>query len=171
MKVRMWFVCMAGGLAFSLQAQTTAAQSGGAYRINQLVIATGGKSAGGAFSVEDTVGQPMAGRLPPAAPYSVYLGFWSALDPLPTASAVSVGGRVIAANGQGIRKAVITLTNPNGSVRTALTGGFGYYHFADVTVGETYVLSIASKRFIFSKPVRVLDVTSALAEIDFIAEN
>lgn len=88
----------------------------------------------------------------------------------PTASSVSLSGRIRTADGRGIRGAVVQLTDQNGATRSVRTGTFGYYRFEDVEVGQTYILTAASKRFTFANPSRVISVTDELAEIDFIAE-
>lgn len=147
------------------------AQSGGSYQIKQSVTATGEKSAGGAYSVENTSGQPLAGGLLQASSYSIYSGFWTPPNLAPTAASVNVGGRVTTASGQGIRNVVITLTDSGGVITIARTSAFGYYNFDFVRAGETYILSIRSKRFTFSNPTRVLSVQESLSDVDFIAEG
>lgn len=159
--------CMA-----ALGAQLAFAQSGGAYQITQSVTANGGEtSSGGNFSIQDTSGQPVAGGLLQNSSYSIYSGFWTPANFAPTAATVTVAGRVTTANGQGISNAVITLTDMNGIIRTAKTAGFGYYQFADILAGRSYLITISSKRFTFSNPTRVLNVLEELSEVDFIAEN
>lgn len=87
----------------------------------------------------------------------------------PTAASVSVGGRILTADGRGIRNVRVTLANSAGETRTVLTGPFGYYRFADVQVGETYVISIAAKRFVFNPPSRILTLQEELNNVDFTA--
>jgi len=85
----------------------------------------------------------------------------------PTSSLVSVGGRVLTADGRGIRNAAITLTDADGNSRTARTGAFGYYRFDDVPAGESYVLSVRSKQGQFAD--RVITAIDDLADVDFVA--
>lgn len=89
----------------------------------------------------------------------------------PTAASVSVGGRVMTADGAGIRNAFVTLTNSSGNSRTILTGKLGGYSFADVAAGETYVISVRAKRFSFSQPSQMLTITEDLTNINFIADE
>jgi hypothetical protein len=89
----------------------------------------------------------------------------------PTAATVSVGGRVMTANGRGIRNVRLTLTDSNGEVRTATTTSFGYYRFDDVQAGETYILSAIGKRYTFSQPVQVLNINEATDAVNFIANS
>ncbi|MGC2237759.1 MAG: carboxypeptidase-like regulatory domain-containing protein [Pyrinomonadaceae bacterium] len=89
---------------------------------------------------------------------------------IPTAASTSVLGRVVTADGRGIRNARISITLPNGEVRTALSGSFGYYRFDDLEVGQTYILSIAAKRYTFINPTRIISLKDELAGEDFIGE-
>ncbi len=94
---------------------------------------------------------------------------WTAGEPLaPTAANVSVSGRVLAANGRGVSNAVVSLIGINGVSKTARTSSFGYYRFEDVRVGETYVISVDSKRYRFAP--RTMNIADELADLDFVAE-
>ena len=72
---------------------------------------------------------------------------------VPTAAGVSICGMVFTADGRGLNGAVITLTGNNGEYRMARTSSFGYYAFAEVAAGETYVIAISSKRYTFTPQV------------------
>jgi hypothetical protein len=85
----------------------------------------------------------------------------------PTAALVSVGGRVTAEAGNPISRATVYLTDARGETRTATTSSFGFYRFENVPAGETYVLNVASKRYIFAP--RVAWVTDQSSDLDFIA--
>lgn len=87
----------------------------------------------------------------------------------PTAAAALINGRVMTASGMGISKAVVAITDESGVTRTVLTNPFGYYQFTDVSVGETYLLSVKGKRHRFQSDIRLLSVTGDMEEINFIA--
>jgi len=87
----------------------------------------------------------------------------------PTAATVTVGGRVTTATGRGIRNVVVRLTDANGNVRTATTSTFGYYRFADVAAGETYVITAKGRRFAFSQSSQVLNINDDTNEVNFVA--
>jgi len=53
----------------------------------------------------------------------------------PTAATVTVTGRVITAQGRGIRNVVVTITDSSGNTRRATTTTFGYYRFDNVAAG------------------------------------
>ena len=89
-------------------------------------------------------------------------------DPVP--ALVTVSGRVTTAEGSGIRNVRVSLTDQTGVVRTTLTGSFGHYRFDDIEAGQTVVISVAAKRYVFASPTRIVTVQEELADIDFTAE-
>jgi hypothetical protein len=87
----------------------------------------------------------------------------------PSAANVSVGGRVMTADGAGISKTWVSMDDGAGNTRTALTNSFGYYTFDEVPAGRTYVISISNKRYQFENPTRILTVDDTLNDINFTA--
>lgn len=88
--------------------------------------------------------------------------------PLPTAAGVDVAGRVTTAEGNGLRNARVTLADQSGTVlQTAITSAFGFYRFTNVEVGQTYIVSVGSKRYTFTP--RVIQVFDSIADADFTA--
>lgn len=88
---------------------------------------------------------------------------------MPTAASVSILGRVLLqAEGRGLSRAFVYLTDQNGETRTAITNSFGYYHFNEVNAGQTYVLNVLSKRYSFSP--RVITINEGTNDLDFIAQ-
>lgn len=88
-----------------------------------------------------------------------------------TASSVAVSGRVVTSDKRGIRGAVVTLTDTEGRQRYAMTSTFGYYRFTDVPAGETYIVGISAKKYSFSQPEQVLNLTDETDGINFVADN
>lgn len=89
----------------------------------------------------------------------------------PTAAEVSIAGRVLTADGTGIRNATITLSLPDGTSRTVRTGSFGYFQFDSVTAGETVVVSISSKSYRFEPSSQVLVVGDNIDDLQFVAQK
>lgn len=85
----------------------------------------------------------------------------------PTSAKVNVGGQVITGK-RGVANAQVYLTGQNGETKTAMTNSLGYYQFADVRAGETYVLNVFSKRYTFSP--QVVAVNEDLTELNLVAE-
>lgn len=154
----------------------TCLQAGGTGNIDALVsLPSGGQAV---FTVTGTVPSGTTGALantatviPPDGTTDPIPGNNNASDSNPTlvtAAGVSVSGRVLMSAGNGLRNATVTLTDPRGVSRTALSSAFGYFHFDDVQAGETYVVSVTSKRFHFLP--RVVNIMDELNELNLIAE-
>jgi hypothetical protein len=94
---------------------------------------------------------------------------WTLAELTPTSAQVPISGRILTANGSGITNANIMLTDMNGNVRRAISGSFGYFTFENVTVGESYTITINSRRFIFMDPSRLITVGDDLDDITFVA--
>lgn len=167
----LWF-----SLCLCVSAVNSPAQTGGTFDLSHNVLASGGgsNSAAGAFRVDGTAGQPSAGTVSvgiPAGggPFVLRGGFWAFDQLAPTAAGVAVSGRVSMADGRGIRNATLTLTDTSGALRTTVSGSLGYYRFEDVPAGQTYILSVSSRRFTFSSPSRVINANEEISDADFIA--
>jgi hypothetical protein len=87
-----------------------------------------------------------------------------------TAAEVSLSGRVLTANGQGIRNATVTLLGGDlNEPVTVRTGTFGYYQFDGLHAGMTYIVTVTTKRFVIGDPSRAVTALDNLADVDFIA--
>ncbi len=75
----------------------------------------------------------------------------------------------MAAGSTGLVNVKLTLTGPDGVLRSATSNAFGNFRFDDVEVGQTYVLTVHSRRYEFPEPVRVLNVFEEVTDADFIA--
>lgn len=141
-------------------------QSGGIYQITQSVTGSGGgDSSGGTFSVTGTIGQSLT-DVSTQNPFKIESGFWQ-VSLAPTAAGANISGRVIAADGRGVRNASVVLVDQSGTTKYARTGSFGYYHFQDIASGQTVVISVNSKRFQFLTQFVLLN--DNLTGIDFVA--
>ncbi len=88
-----------------------------------------------------------------------------------TAASASISGRVMTANGQGIRNAKVVVTgNSLAQPRIAQTGSFGWFSFDGLQTGETYVVTVNSRRYTFSAPSRVISLVDNVIDADFIAD-
>jgi hypothetical protein len=112
------------------------------------------------------------GTFAPVAITGCINGGWElAFLPL-TAADVSLAGRVTTADGRGIRNARVVISG-NGlpEPRTATTGSFGYFSFEGLQAGQTYVVTVNSKRYTFSVPSRVITLLDNLADVNFVADQ
>ncbi|MBK8147312.1 MAG: carboxypeptidase regulatory-like domain-containing protein [Acidobacteria bacterium] len=85
----------------------------------------------------------------------------------PTAANVSLEGRVATSDGRGIKNAYVFLTEENGTTHRAITGAFGYYRFDEVPAGQSVVVSVSSKRFVFKQDSQVIGLEDNATNIDF----
>jgi predicted outer membrane repeat protein len=86
-----------------------------------------------------------------------------------TAGGVTVSGAVRTADGYGVAKATVTITDGFGNARTVRSSSFGYFRFDDLAVGDNYILTVASKQYTFAP--RVVFLTDELAGFDMVAES
>ena len=95
----------------------------------------------------------------------------SAIATCTLAAGVSVSGRVTTAEGRGITNARITVTgNSLAQPISVITGRRGFYNFEDLQSGETYIVTVGSRRFTFSSPSRVLSLVDNITDEDFVAD-
>ena len=124
--------------------------------VNTIAVQTDGKIVvGGAFNSIDSTENffhPYIARL---------------IDNAPSAAMVSVGGQVLTANGNGLSRARVTLTDTNGTTRTAITNSFGYFRFDAIEAGQTYIISAFHKRFQFINQTQVVFVGDEITDLGF----
>ncbi|MGQ0543001.1 MAG: carboxypeptidase regulatory-like domain-containing protein [Blastocatellia bacterium] len=83
----------------------------------------------------------------------------------PSAAGVRVSGRVTDVNGTGISRAVVTLTDLSGRVRSVNTKSFGFFAFEDVPVGKSYVASVRRKGYQFNS--QVINLEDNVSDLNF----
>jgi hypothetical protein len=89
-----------------------------------------------------------------------------------TAAGVGISGRVTTADGRGITNAVVTITgNALAVPRNVITGRRGTYTFDDLEPGETYIVTVRARRFMFSNPSQVISIVDNVTGADFIADG
>ena len=87
----------------------------------------------------------------------------------PTAANVGISGQVLDTAGRGVPGATVTMQNQEGAIVYAITNPFGYYRLVNVPSGQTYLLSVAHKRYTFQS--RTIAVNDELTDVNFIAEG
>jgi hypothetical protein len=126
--------------------------SGNGFAIEKSVVANGGgASSGNGYSIEGTAGQAIA-RQGSSNGFILDHGFWQS-GFAPTAASVSISGRVLTADGRGLRNAVISLTERSGVSRKTLSSTFGYFRFDEIEAGQIVILNVNSKIFQFAPQV------------------
>jgi len=145
------------------------AQTGGGYDVSLTTTQGSERAAGGQFTLDSSIGQPAAGAVSSETPFSIRSGFWAFGQLAPTASMISIGGRVASSDGVGVSGVYIRLLAPDGSHRLALTSPFGYFRFDEVEAGQTYILSAESSRWGFVQPVIAVNADDEISDLSFIA--
>ena len=88
----------------------------------------------------------------------------------PTATSVSLSGRVTSAFGNGIGGARMTLEGGGmPEPQITLTSSFGYYRFDGLATG-VYMITINAKRHTFAVPTRMIMLSDNVTDFDFVAE-
>lgn len=89
-----------------------------------------------------------------------------------TAASAEIRGRITNSAGRGLSFVTVTLEGGGLSeTKYARTNNFGYYSFTGVPVGEGYVVTAKSKRYVFRQPSIFVSVNQNLIGIDFIGEQ
>lgn len=163
-------------LFLGANAQTNQSQeivaSGGAFKLEKSVVAGGGnKMEQQQVNQSGTNGQAVAGHRSNGGQFTIYSGFWTPEDLAPTAAMAVAGGRILTADGRGIRNVKVAITFPNGETRTTISSSLGYYSFDEIPVGETYIFSVSAKRYSFSPATQMREISGDTQNIDFIAAN
>ena len=131
-----------------------------------------GTLGGGTYTVVVTTfdnipAEPTAGPLP-----YVFTGFTSVPFLSPTAAPASLGGRVMTSAGSGIRNIKVSVGGGDLSQPlVTLTSAFGYFRFDGLSSGQTYVVTIESKKYFISQPFRVVNLNSDVNDLIFTAET
>lgn len=157
-------------IAFAINVADAQVAGNPPYTLEQAVIASGGGTstdAGSIFSLTGTTGQFAAGTNSTNSPFTVRSGFFTVPSFAPTAASVMVSGRILTLDGNGLTNARVILTNSQGNSWMAISSSFGYYRFDDVAVGETYILTVSSKRYQFNP--QVVTVMEEITELNFSA--
>lgn len=104
---------------------------------------------------------------PGANNHTLDTGFFVA----PSAAGATVSGRVTLAAGNGIRNVRVALVEADGTLHVTKTSSFGYYRFEDIPAGQTVIVSLASKRYIFNPSTRVVTLNDDLGDFDWVSDE
>jgi hypothetical protein len=89
----------------------------------------------------------------------------------PTAADASIGGRVLTADGRGIRNIRVVVTGGDlAEPITAITNSFGYYRVDGLRAGESYVVSVGGKRYAFDIPSRLVSLGEDALDVNFVGQ-
>ncbi len=87
----------------------------------------------------------------------------------PTAADAGITGRVLTADGRGISRARLSITDSqSGEVKYASTNQFGYYNFSGLETGHFYILNVQSKRYVFNPDTQSFQLNESLEGVNFV---
>ncbi|HLA95094.1 MAG TPA: choice-of-anchor Q domain-containing protein [Pyrinomonadaceae bacterium] len=83
---------------------------------------------------------------------------------IPSAAGVTISGRIRVGKA-GLKNALVVITDQQGHSRTMTTGTFGLFKFEEVEAGQTYIITVKSKRYSFE--TQFVQVTDNIADLMF----
>ncbi len=83
----------------------------------------------------------------------------------PTGASVAVSGRVRLLDGRPVQKALVVITDPQGTPQKTYTDRFGEYRFAEVEAGQNYIIEVRHRRYRFNP--RLIFVGTEMTGLDF----
>lgn len=165
-------VILLSGASVRAQQTSDSQSSGGAFTLEKTVVAGGGsRMQQDQTSIGNTVGQAVAGKQSSGGNFTLYSGFWTPEGFAPTSANVVVGGQIKTPDGRGIRNVRVTITYPTGQTQTTLSGTFGYYRFAEISVGGTYIISVSAKKYVFAQSTQFRTILDEVLDINFVADS
>jgi hypothetical protein len=100
------------------------------------------------------------------------LASWSLILETVTATSapVDLSGRVVTADGAGIRNVAITVQGGDiAKPITVMTTTFGRYTVKGLLSGQSYIVSVGAKKYFFTDPVRIVSLDDNVSDLDFVA--
>ncbi|HEX8369292.1 MAG TPA: carboxypeptidase-like regulatory domain-containing protein [Pyrinomonadaceae bacterium] len=173
MKTAIRFMAAIAAASFAAGAADAQVASNPPYTLEQSVVASGGGTSAGTgnvYKIEGTIGQPVAGTSSTNASFTVRGGFFTPAPFAATAALAKISGRILTADGRGIRNVSITMTGATGELRMAFSSSFGHFTFENVPVGEVYILAVRAKQFQFTQSSQAISLSEDLTDVNFIAD-
>lgn len=91
------------------------------------------------------------------------------VNAVPTAATALISGRIFDIFGGAVKDVIVSVTAPNGDVRSTRTNNFGAYRFSELPVGESYVITVRSRRYTFAADSIIVTLMNDLNGQDFTA--
>jgi phage gp45-like len=90
---------------------------------------------------------------------------------VPTAAETSISGRITTPDGRGIKNIRVVVSGGALSQAVfAITNAFGYFRVEGLRAGDTYVVAVSGKRYLFDPPARIVSLDDEAFGIDFVGE-
>jgi hypothetical protein len=95
------------------------------------------------------------------------IGYATASFLAPSSARANISGRVLAHKGRGLSGVIVKAVSPSGKVTSTTTNTYGNYTLKGLKVGESYVVSVESRRYYFPVSSEVVQLDADLAGLDF----
>jgi protocatechuate 3,4-dioxygenase beta subunit len=90
---------------------------------------------------------------------------------VPTAAPITLSGKVVTSYGAGIRNVAVSVMQADGSLRTVITGTFGYYRFDGIPAGQTAVVSVTAKKYSFPVSSLLVTLDDSVSGLNFVSDQ
>ncbi len=92
------------------------------------------------------------------------------VNAVPTAALATLSGKITDNYGVNVKDVSVTITNlTSGESHYTRTNSFGFYRFEEMPVGESYVVSVRSKRYAFVSDSMIITLMEDFAKANFTA--
>jgi hypothetical protein len=91
------------------------------------------------------------------------------VNAVPTAATAVISGRIFDIYGGAVKDVIVSVIDSAGVTRSTRTNNFGAYRFTELTVGESYVITVRSRRYTFASDTRIVVLMDDLSDQDFTA--
>jgi hypothetical protein len=147
----------------------TQVSTGGAYTLNQTVVANGGGISNDAvnanYRIEGTSGQSAAGAHLSGSPYSMQPGFWPSSMLQPTAASGSIRGSIVDWVDRQVEGVVVILAGTQN--RKVITDANGAFRFDNVETNGFYTVTPTRINYSFWPSTRSFSQIGAMTDAPF----
>ena len=92
------------------------------------------------------------------------------VNAVPTAATAHITGRIFDIYGGAVKDVSVAVQSlATGEVRSTRTNNFGAYQFTELSVGQSYIITVASRRYTFASDMRIIVLMDSLSDQDFTA--
>lgn len=85
----------------------------------------------------------------------------------PSSAVAKITGRVLAAKGRGLSGVAVTAVSSDGKISRAVTNTFGQYSLPKLPVGQTYIVSVDTRRYYFPVSHETVTLNDDVIGLDF----
>jgi hypothetical protein len=95
------------------------------------------------------------------------IGYADATFLAPSSAPAYISGRVLAQKGRGLSGVIVKAVGPEGKLISTVTNSYGNYTLKGLMTGQTYVISVESRKYYFPVSSEVVQLDADLTWLDF----